>query len=422
MHYFGYKKGTLFCENIPVLDIVKEVGTPVYIYSAKTIKRHYKIFNEAFKDISSLICYSVKANSNIAILALLRSLGAGADVVSGGELKRALKAGFSPQKIVFSGVGKTEEEIEMGLKAGILMFNVESLEELQLLGEIAKRHKKIAFFALRVNPDVDSKTHPYIATGLSKSKFGIPEDLVIEAYKISLKNPFLKGIGLDVHIGSQLISVKPFIEAIKRLKKLWKELIQLGFELKYLDMGGGLGIIYENEEPPLPQEYAEVIIRETKDLGATLILEPGRVIVGNAGILVTKVLYIKSNQERNFIVVDAGMNDLIRPALYQAYHKIVPIEEKEDEEVIADVVGPVCESGDFFARERKLPLLKRGDLIAIMSAGAYGFVMSSNYNSRPRPAEVLVDGEDFYIIRKRETIEDLFNLESIPHVWDSSRI
>ncbi len=420
MHYFGYKKGVLFCENVSVLDIVKEVGTPVYIYSAKTIRRHYKIFSDSFKEIPSLVCYSVKANSNIAILALLKKLGAGADVVSGGELKRALKAGISPQKIVFSGVGKTEEEIKMGLEKGILMFNVESLEELQVLGEIAKELKKMAYFALRVNPNVDSKTHPYIATGLRRSKFGIPEDLIIEAYKISLKNPYLKGIGLDVHIGSQLTSVEPFIETIKRLKNLWQELIQLGFELKYLDMGGGLGIVYENEEPPLPQEYAEIIIREVKDLGATLILEPGRVIVGNAGILVTKVLYTKSNLERNFVVVDAGMNDLIRPALYQAYHKIVPVEEKEEKEVIIDVVGPICESGDFFARERKLPLLKRGDLIAIMSAGAYGFVMSSNYNSRPRPAEVLVDGEEFYIIRRRENIEDLLNLESIPHAWNSS--
>ncbi|MCS7278920.1 MAG: diaminopimelate decarboxylase [Thermodesulfobacteriaceae bacterium] len=422
MHYFGYKKGVLHCENVSIIDIVKEVGTPVYIYSSKTIKRHYKVFSDSFKEVPVIICYSVKANSNIAILALLKSLGAGADVVSGGELKRALRAGISPQKIVFSGVGKTEEEIEMGLKAEILMFNVESLEELQVLGEIAKKLKKVASFALRVNPNVDSKTHPYIATGLSQSKFGIPEDLIIEAYKISFQNPYLKGIGLDVHIGSQLTSVEPFIEAIKRLKKLWKELVNLGFELKYLDIGGGLGIVYGSEEPPLPQEYAEAIIKEIKDLGAILILEPGRVIVGNAGILVTKVLYTKTNWGRNFVIVDAGMNDLIRPALYQAYHKIVPVEEKLDQEEIVDVVGPVCESGDFFARERKIPSLRRGDLIAIMSAGAYSFVMSSNYNSRPRPAEVLVEGEDFYLIRRRETIEDLLALESIPHGWNSSGI
>lgn len=421
MHYFGYKNGILHCENVSILDIVKEVGTPVYIYSAKTIKRHYKIFCESFKEVNFLVCYSVKANSNIAILALLKSLGAGVDIVSGGELKKALKAGISPQKIVFSGVGKTEEEIELALKSEILMFNVESLEELQVLGEIAKKLKKIAPFAIRVNPDVDSKTHPYITTGLRKSKFGIPEDQVIEGYKLSLQNPYLKGIGLDVHIGSQITSVEPFIEAIRRLKKLWKELFQLGFQLKYLDLGGGLGIIYEGEEPPLPKEYAEAIIKETKELGATLILEPGRVIVGNAGILVTKVLYNKTNQERNFVVVDAGMNDLIRPSLYQAYHKIIPVEEREDrEEIVVDVVGPVCENGDFFARERKLPLVKRGEFLAIMSAGAYGFVMSSNYNSRPRPAEVLVDGEDFYVIRRRETIEDLMALENIPYVRNSS--
>jgi len=417
MHYFGYKSGELWCEEVPVKRIVEAVGTPVYIYSAKTIRRHFQVFRSSFKDVPHLICYSVKANSNIAILSLLRQLGSGADVVSGGELIRALKAGISPDKIVFSGVGKTVEEIEMALSVGILMFNVESLEELEVLGEIAKKLNKIAPFAIRMNPDVDPQTHPYISTGLKKNKFGIPEDQVIYAYKKALQNPFLKPVGLDAHIGSQITSISPFKDALYRLKKVWNELISLGLELKYLDLGGGLGIIYKDEEPPLPQEYAEAIIKEVKELEATLILEPGRVIVGNAGILVTKVLYLKENIEKKFVIVDAGMNDLIRPAFYQAYHKIVPVEEKFDQEVVVDVVGPICESSDFFARDRKLPKLKRGDLLAIMSAGAYGFVMSSNYNSRPRCPEVLVDGDKFYVIRRRETLEDILNLESIPAVY-----
>lgn len=414
MHYFGYKKGELYCEEVPVKKIVQEVGTPVYIYSAKTITRHFKVFEESFSEVDHLICYSVKANSNIAIISLLRKLGSGADVVSGGELRRVLKAGIEPKKIVFSGVGKTPEEIEMALLADILMFNVESIEELEVLGEIAKKLNKPAPFALRVNPNVDPKTHPYISTGLRRSKFGISEELVINGYKRAKKNPYLKPIGLDAHIGSQITSLSPFIDSLIRLKKIWEELINIGLELQYLDFGGGLGIVYEDEDPPLPQEYAEAIVQEGKDLKATIILEPGRVIVGNAGILVTKVLYVKENAEKKFIIVDAGMNDLIRPAFYQAYHKIIPVEEKEDENEIVDVVGPICESSDFFAKERKLPKMKKGELLAIMSAGAYGFVMSSNYNSRPRAAEVLVDEEEFYVIRKRETFEDLFGLEIVP--------
>ncbi|MBO8144459.1 MAG: diaminopimelate decarboxylase [Thermodesulfobacterium sp.] len=414
MHYFEYRNGELYCEEVPVKKILKEVGTPVYIYSAKTIKRHFKVFRESFSKIDHLICYSVKANSNIAIISLLKQLGSGADIVSAGELKRALKAGIDPKKIVFSGVGKTPEEIELALNADILMFNVESLEELETLGEVARRLGKKAPFALRVNPDVDPQTHPYISTGLKKSKFGIPEEFVIEAYKKTKKNSYLHPIGIDAHIGSQITSISPFVDALSRLKKIWEELISLGFELKYLDIGGGLGIVYENEEPPLPQEYADAIIKEGRDLEATIILEPGRVIVGNAGILVTKVLYTKENVLKKFVIVDAGMNDLIRPAFYQAYHKIIPVEEKNLEYEVVDVVGPICESSDFFAKERKLPKVKKGDFLAIMSAGAYGFVMSSNYNSRPRPPEVLVDGEDYYVIRKRETIEDLLAFETIP--------
>ncbi|PMP68944.1 MAG: diaminopimelate decarboxylase [Thermodesulfobacterium geofontis] len=414
MHYFGYKSGELYCEEVPVKKILEDVGTPVYIYSAKTIRRHYKIFEESFSEVEHLICYSIKANSNIAIISLLRQLGSGADVVSAGELKRALKAGIPPKKIVFSGVGKSPEEIELALSVDILMFNVESIEELEVLGEVAKKIGKKAPFALRINPDVDPKTHPYISTGLKKSKFGIPEELAIDAYKRAKKNSYLQPIGIDAHIGSQITELTPFIEALNRLKKIWEELVKLGFELKYLDIGGGLGIVYDDEEPPLPEEYANAIIQGGKDLKATIILEPGRVIVGNAGILVTKVLYTKENILRKFVVVDAGMNDLIRPAFYQAYHKIIPIEDKYSDYEVVDVVGPICETSDFFAKERKLPKVQRGDFLAIMSAGAYGFVMSSNYNSRPRPPEVLVDGDTYYVIRRRETIEDLLALESIP--------
>ncbi|RKX62057.1 MAG: diaminopimelate decarboxylase [Thermodesulfobacteriota bacterium] len=414
MHYFEYKNGELYCEEVPIKKILEDVGTPVYIYSAKTIRRHYKVFEKSFSNIDHLICYSVKANSNIAIISLLKQLGSGADIVSAGELKRALKAGIDPKKIVFSGVGKTPEEIEFALRADILMFNVESLEELETLGEIAKKLEKKAPFALRINPDIDPQTHPYIATGIKRSKFGIPEEFVIEAYKKAKENPYLYPIGIDAHIGSQITSISPFVSALSRLKRIWEELINLGFELKYLDIGGGLGIVYKNEEPPLPQEYADAIIKEGKDLKATIILEPGRVIVGNAGILVTKVLYTKENILKKFVIVDAAMNDLIRPAFYQAYHKIIPVEEKYEEFEVVDVVGPICESSDFFAKERKLPKVKKGDFLAIMSAGAYGFVMSSNYNSRPRPPEVLVDEDKYYIIRKRETIEDLLAFETIP--------
>lgn len=417
MHYFAYHSGELYCEEIPVRKIIEKYGTPLYIYSAKTIKRHFKVFDSAFTNIKHITCYSVKANSNLSILALLKKEGAGADVVSGGELKRALKAGISPEKIVFSGVGKTPEEMELGLRAGILMFNVESAEELEVLGEVAQRLKIKAPFALRVNPNVDPKTHPYISTGLRKNKFGLPEEEVIPLYLKARENLYLQPIGIDAHIGSQLTQISPFVEAVRRLKELWQELTLRGFELKYFDLGGGLGIVYDAEEPPLPEEYSASIVNELKDLPLTLILEPGRVIVGNAGILVTKVLYTKSNREKNFIIVDAGMNDLIRPAFYQAYHKIIPLEDREEEEIVADIVGPICESGDFLAKERKIPKVKRGDYLVVMSAGAYGFVMSSNYNSRPRAAEVLVDGSEAFLIRRRETIEDFLALESIPKLY-----
>lgn len=417
MHYFIYHAGELYCEEVPVRKIVERFGTPVYIYSGKTIRRHFKVFDEAFQGIEHLTCYSVKANSNLGVLALLAKEGAGADIVSGGELQRALKAGIPPQKIVFSGVGKTPEEMEKALLAGILMFNVESAEELEVLGEVAAKLKIKAPFALRANPDVDPKTHPYISTGLRKNKFGIPEEEIIPLYLRAKENPYLLPVGLDAHIGSQLTTISPFVDALRRLRALWEELVSLGFELPYLDIGGGLGIIYNQEEPPLPEEYSQAILEVLGGLPVTLILEPGRVIVGNAGILITRVLYNKSNKERNFIIVDAGMNDLIRPSLYQAYHKIVPVIDREEEEIVADIVGPICESGDFLAKERKVPRVKRGDLLAVMSAGAYGFVMSSNYNSRPRAAEVLVEGDQFFLVRRRETWEDLTALEEIPPLY-----
>ncbi|MFN3568289.1 MAG: diaminopimelate decarboxylase [Caldimicrobium sp.] len=417
MHYFNYHAGELYCEEVPLRKIIEKYGTPLYVYSAKTIRRHYRVFDQAFSEIDHLTCYSVKANSNLAVLALLRKEGAGADVVSGGELQRALKAGIPPQKIVFSGVGKTNEEIEFALRAGILMFNVESSEELDLLGEIAKSLKIKAPFAIRVNPNVDPKTHPYISTGLRKNKFGIPEEEVLSLYLKAKENPYLWPVGLDAHIGSQLTDLSPFVETVRRLKALWKELVDMGFEIKYLDLGGGLGIVYDAEEPPLPEEVSPAIVKELKGLPITLLLEPGRVIVGNAGVLITKVLYTKSNKEKNFIIVDAGMNDLIRPAFYQAYHKIIPLVDKEEEEIIADIVGPICESGDFLAKDRRIPKVKGGDYLVVMSAGAYGFVMSSNYNSRPRAAEVLVEGDQIFLIRRRETIEDLLALESIPKIY-----
>ncbi|QJA06137.1 diaminopimelate decarboxylase [Thermosulfurimonas marina] len=423
MHHFHYHKRELYAEEVPVARIVEEVGTPVYIYSAATLRRHFRVFREAFSGIPHLLCYSVKANSNLAVLALLAREGSGADIVSGGELYRALRAGIPPEKIVFSGVGKTEKEMEEALSAGILMFNVESLGELEALSRVARRLGRKAPLAIRVNPDVDPRTHPYISTGLKKNKFGLPEGLAFQAYLRAKEDPYLEPVGVDCHIGSQLTEISPFVEALRRLKTLYLRLREEGLPLRYLDLGGGLGIVYGEEEPPPPREYAEALLREMRDLPeTTLILEPGRVIAGNAGILVTRVLYVKHHppteenpEGRTFVIVDAGMNDLIRPTLYQAYHRIQPIRETlEGETLVADVVGPICESGDFLARERRLPAVRPGELLAVMSAGAYGFVMSSNYNSRPRAAEVLVDGARFFVVRKRETYEDLVRLEEIP--------
>ena len=414
MHFFEYKNHQLHCEGIPIQKIAEEVGTPFYLYSYSTLVRHFTIFDEAFKGMPHLICYSAKANSNLAFLRLFVNLGGGVDVVSGGELYRAVKGGADPKKIVFSGVGKREDEIEYALKTGILMFNVESSQELQVINEVAGRVGKKAPIAIRVNPDIDPKTHPYISTGLKQNKFGIDILRAPMAYRLASQMDNLKIVGIDCHIGSQLVEVEPLVEALRKLKQLVENLRKEGMEIQYLDLGGGLGITYEDEEPPHPTEYASTILEEIRGFGCTLILEPGRVIVGNAGVLVSRVLYTKENEEKRFVIVDAGMNDLVRPSYYGSYHQILPVKEETREEIVADVVGPICESSDFLAKGRKIPNLQSGELIAVMSAGAYGFSMSTNYNSRPRIAEVLVRDDQMFVIRQRENYEDLIRGEVIP--------
>jgi len=398
--------------------IAEKVDTPFYLYSHATLKRHFLVFNEAFEGLERLVCFSAKANTNLAVLKLFESLGSGLDVVSGGELYRGLKAGFSPDKIVYSGVGKQIHEIDYALEANILMFNVESLEELELMDERAGLLQRKAPVAIRVNPDVDPKTHPYISTGLKKNKFGIDMETAIEGYKIASKLKNIDIVGIDCHIGSQITESKPFIEALESLKKLINEIRQMGIEIRYMDMGGGLGIKYEDESPPHPREYARAIVESLKGSNLQLILEPGRVIVGNAGILVTRVLFRKSGKVKEFIIADAGMNDLLRPTLYDAFHAIEPVIITENQSITADIVGPICETGDFLAVDRKISDVKKGDLLAVMSAGAYGFTMSSNYCSRPRVAEVMVKDDRFHVIRARESYDDLIDGESLPPFLD----
>jgi diaminopimelate decarboxylase len=419
MHYFEYRNGEMFAEGVPLSRIAREVGTPAYVYSLGTLKRHFRVFDQSFAAVPHIVCYSVKANSNVALLRAFAKEGSGFDIVSGGELFRALKAGADPAKIVFSGVGKKQQEIEYALKSNILMFNVESEQELVALNDIAGGLDKKAPISLRVNPDVDPQTHPYISTGMKKAKFGVDIKRSLETYRTAVSLPNIEVVGVDCHIGSQLTSVAPFVDALARVREylervLAGSLMKEGVRIRYLDLGGGLGISYNDEMPPHPEEYAKVIVEGLEGLDITLILEPGRVIVGNAGILVTEVQYIKETDVKTFVVVDAGMNDLIRPALYGSYQAIRPVAERPAEPIIADVVGPICESGDFFAKDREIPRPQRGDLLAIMSAGAYGFTMASNYNSHPKPPEILVDGDRYYVIRKRETFEDLINGEVIP--------
>jgi len=418
MHDFQYHGDQLSCEEFPIHTIAKEVGTPFYLYSLNTLENHFRAFDSAFSTVPHLVCFSAKANSNLSILRVFVRLGAGVDVVSGGELFRAMKAGVKPERIVYSGVGKRREEIEYALEVSILMFNVESSQELVEIDRIAGKLATKAPVSLRVNPDVDPHTHPYVSTGLEKDKFGINIKKSLEEYRLASTLPNIQVVGVSCHIGSQLTEVGPFVEAGQRIKELVATLRNEGINIQYVDLGGGLGITYHQEEPPHPREYAQALMKEVAGIDCLLILEPGRVIVGNAGILVTSVLYTKEGGEKNFIIVDAAMNDLIRPSLYGSYQNIQPVQRSGRGEIVVDVVGPICESGDFLAKDRKLPKVNPGDLLAVMSAGAYGFTMSSNYNSRPRAAEVLVAKDRFYTIREREDYEDLIKGEFIPDFLD----
>jgi len=410
MHEFKYKGNNFYCENISVTDLATRFGTPLYVYSYKTLIDHYLKLKAAFSQIQPLICYSVKANSNLSILKALVNKGAGLDIVSGGELFRALKVGCPANKIAYASVGKTDCEIETAIRKGILFFNVESLAELENINRISAKLNKITRVAIRINPDVETKTHKYITTGKITNKFGIDLN---SAYKILLLGKKFRNLnicGLHIHIGSQITQSDPFVAAIKKVSDFIVRLKRKGVVLEYLNIGGGLGIIYDKENPQTAAIYANKIIPLLKKTGLKMIMEPGRFIVGNAGILVTKVLYIKNTPKKKFIIVDSGMNDLIRPALYGAYHNILSLRKNSRTEK-ADMVGPICESGDFLAKERKLPKVKVGDYLAVMSAGAYGFSMSSNYNSRLRAAEIMVAGNKITVIRKRETFEDLIRNE-----------
>lgn len=419
MHHFIFKDNELYCESVAIADIAKAVGTPFYLYSSATLAHHFNTFDKSFGELPHLTCFAVKSCSNLAVLRLFSTLGGGADIVSGGELYRSLKAGIDPRRIIYSGVGKTEEELRYGLVSGILMFNVESEQELEKLQQVAQEQELVAHVSFRVNPDVDPKTHSYISTGLAKNKFGIPIEQAEKVYLRAKEMSHVKILGVSCHIGSQLTEISPFTEALHKVKQFVNRLETLGITTDYLDLGGGLGVRYQDEKPPHPQEYARALKEEMEGLKCTLILEPGRVIVSNAGILISQILYTKRTQAKKFIIVDAAMNDMARPSLYDAYHDILPVTRKSgqatDETLeVADVVGPICETSDFLAKDRQLPVLVQGDLVAVMTSGAYGFTMSSNYNSRPRAAEVLVKDDQFYVIRERENYETLIRDENIP--------
>ncbi|NOZ25837.1 MAG: diaminopimelate decarboxylase [Nitrospirae bacterium] len=414
MDYFRYVKGRLHAEDVPVEDLIEEYGTPLYVYSHRTLERHLEAYSSAFREIPHILCFAAKANSNGAILRLIARRGGGADIVSGGELYRALRVGIPPAKIVYAGVGKTDEEIRYALGKRILMFNVESGQELERINAIAAQMNVTAPVALRINPDIDPETHPYISTGLRKHKFGIPIENALQYYRLAKRLGNIEIIGVHKHIGSQITKVTPFVDALQRMLVLVESLKAEGIDLRYLDIGGGLGIQYNDETPPHPRELAGKLLPILKGQDITIIMEPGRSIAGNAGILLTKVLYLKRGDDREFVIVDAGMNDLMRPTLYDAYHHIAPVRKNRRRKIVADIVGPVCESGDFLARGREINRIEQGEYLAVMSAGAYGFSMSSNYNSRPRPAEVLVRDSEHYVIRKRETYRDLVRGEVIP--------
>ena len=408
----------MYAEDVPIAEIAADVGTPFYCYASATIERHYRVFDEAFGDLPHRICYSLKANSNLAVLRTLARLGAGADVVSGGEIRRALAAGFKGPDIVFSGVGKTDDEMALALEAGVYQFNVESVPELMRLSAIAAEKGREAAITVRVNPDVDAVTHAKITTGKAENKFGIPWQEARDVYARAAALPGIRVVGLDVHIGSQLTDLAPFEAAFRRVAELVETLRADGHTIDRLDLGGGLGIPYGGDEstvPPLPSDYGTMVRKVLGNLGCELMVEPGRLIVGNAGILVSRVIYVKEGEARTFVILDAAMNDLLRPSLYDAYHDIVAVRTPEDAETApVDVVGPVCETGDTFARARPLPPLQSGDLVAFMSAGAYGAVMASEYNSRPLVPEVLVAGEQYAVTRRRPRFEEMIALESIP--------
>ncbi|MDH3694833.1 MAG: diaminopimelate decarboxylase [Gammaproteobacteria bacterium] len=417
MDHFEYHGDELFAEDVPLRTIAEQVGTPCYVYSRATLKRHWHAFDKAFAGHPHQICYSVKANSNLAVLNIFARLGSGFDVVSGGELERVLRAGGNAKKIVFSGVGKTEVELQQALKKKIQCINIESSGELDRLIRIAKTSNTVASIAVRINPDVDAKTHPYIATGLRENKFGVPMDEALRIYRAAQESPYINIVGIACHIGSQLTDPAPHRDALERILQFTKQLAEEGIGVQHIDIGGGLGIRYNDEQPPLPADYARTLLAcmLQYDCDLPIHMEPGRAIAGNAGILLTKVEYLKHGHPKNFAVVDAAMNDLLRPALYQAYQEIVPVNKNNNTPKIYDVVGPVCETGDYLGRDRNLSL-HDNDLLAIRSAGAYGAVMSSNYNTRPRAAEVMVDRDKFQIVRKRETIDHVlageFLLES----------
>lgn len=418
MRAFNYRDRHLHAEDVPLADVAEKVGTPCYVYSRKTVEERFRLFDAAFGGREHLVCYAVKANSNLAILNLLARLGAGFDIVSGGELERVLRAGGDAGRVVFSGVGKTAAEMRRALEAGICCFNVESEPELEQLNDVAGSMGRRAPVALRVNPDVDPATHPYIATGLKESKFGIPVDRAVAVYQRAQQLPHLEIRGVDCHIGSQITELRPFVDALGRVTDLVGELADSGIALQHLDIGGGLGISYRDERPPEPDDYIVALLDRLQQLGSRyqrlkILVEPGRAIVGNAGLLLTRVLYLKLGEARNFAVVDAAMNDLARPALYDAWHDIAPVKVDAPRTArVYDVVGPVCESGDFLGLDRELGI-EAGDLVVVASAGAYGSSMSSNYNTRPRAAEVIVDGRDFHVVRRRESLDEMLAPEQL---------
>ncbi|MDQ7074478.1 MAG: diaminopimelate decarboxylase [Gammaproteobacteria bacterium] len=412
MDFFDYKNKRLCAESVDLKELAAEYGTPLYVYSRATLERHWRAFDDALAERRHLVCYAVKANSNVAVLNVLARLGSGFDIVSVGELERVLAAGGDPKKVVFSGVGKRSSEIRRALQVGIRCFNVESLPELKRINRVAMMEGNVAAVSLRVNPDVDAKTHPYISTGLKENKFGIAVDQALTAYQYAASLSNLQVVGIDCHIGSQLTEIAPFVAALQRVLALVEKIEAAGIELQHLDLGGGLGICYDDETPPEPRQWAEALNAVLGDLDKEIIIEPGRAIAGNAGILLTEVEFLKPTESHNFAIVDAAMNDLLRPALYQAWQKIVPVLPRDGKTEVYDVVGPICETGDFLGKGREL-CLQEGDLLAIRSSGAYGFTMSSNYNSRPRAAEVMVDGEHAHLVRARETVQQLMVGESL---------